>query len=80
VSAPLQEYLWHKGLLLLEPFNERFRTGLLSMNEGVFDGNAPYASGQNCASAISTAELLRIYTMLAQMHVMHTESMLAPQR
>lgn len=76
-SAPLQKYLWHKGLLLLEPFNERFRTGLLGMNEGVFDGNPPYSSSQNCASAISTAELLRIYNMLAQMHVMHTESMLS---
>jgi glycogen debranching enzyme len=76
-SAPLQEYLWHKGLLLLEPFNEHFRTGLLGMNEGVFDGNSPYSSSQNCASAISTAELLRIYNMLAQMHVMHTESILS---
>jgi len=78
--VPSQEYLWHKGLLLLEPFNERFHTGLLGMNEGVFDGNPPYSSGQNCASAVSTAELLRIYNMLAQMHVMHTESMLSRQR
>ena len=50
------------------------------MNEEVFDGNPPYSSSQNCASAISTAELLRIYNMLAQMHVMHTETMLSPQR
>ncbi len=68
-----QEYQWHKGLLLLEPFQERFREGLLGMNEGVFDGNSPYSIGQNCASAISTGELLRIYHMLARMQMTHAE-------
>ncbi len=76
----LQEYLWRKCLLLLEPFNENFREGLLGMNEGVFDGDPPHSSGQNCASAISTGELLRIYNALAQMHEMHVASMLSPQR
>jgi glycogen debranching enzyme len=75
-----QEYLWQKGLCLLEPFQDRFREGLLGMNEGVFDGNSPFSVAQNCASAISTGELLRIYNLLAQMHVVHTEHAFSQQR
>jgi glycogen debranching enzyme len=79
-SYQLQEYLWRKGLLLLEPFQERFRAGLLGMNEGVFAGDAPHAAGPNCASAVSTGELLRIYSVLARIQVAHAEHALSPQR
>jgi len=79
-SHLFQEYLWRKGLLLLEPFQERFREGLLGMNEGVFAGDAPHLAGSNCASAVSTGELLRIYNMLASMQVTHIQHALSPQR
>jgi glycogen debranching enzyme len=79
-SYLLQEYLWHKGLLMLEPFQERFREKLLGMNEGVFAGDTPHAAGPNCASAISTGELLRIYNVLARIQVAHAEHALSPQR
>ncbi|WP_165423527.1 amylo-alpha-1,6-glucosidase [Ktedonosporobacter rubrisoli] len=63
-----QEYLWRKGLQLLEPFKNRFTVGLLSMNEGTFNGDAPFhPTGQYLASASCTGELLRIYDMLARM-------------
>lgn len=79
-SHLLQEYLWRKGLLLLEPFQERFSEGLLGMNEGVFDGDVPHRAGLNCASAISTGELLRIYNMLARIQVAYAEHALSPRR
>jgi glycogen debranching enzyme len=76
----VQDYQWHKGLLLLEPFQERFREGLLGMNEGIFAGNSPHSVSQNSALAISTGELLRIYYMLARMQVTHAEHAFSQQR
>ncbi len=79
-SHLFQEYQWHQGLLLLEPFQERFHEGLLGMNEGVFAGSSPHSDSQICASATSTAELLRIYSMLARMQVTHAEHVFSQQR
>ncbi|MBV9616540.1 MAG: hypothetical protein JO031_13890 [Ktedonobacteraceae bacterium] len=78
-SRLFQEYLWRKGLLLLEPFEERFREGLLGMTEGVFDGDPPHSPAQSCASATGTGELLRVYNMLARMQVTFAEHMLSPR-
>jgi glycogen debranching enzyme len=72
-----QEYLWRKGLRLLEPFKDLFARGLLGMSEGIFDGNAPHHPGPGAASAVSTAELLRIYNLLAQMHTLHSQHALS---
>ncbi len=76
-ERPFQEYLWRKGLLLLEPFQERFSKGLLGMCEGIFDGDQPYTPGQSCASALSTGELLRIYDMLSHIHVIDADHALS---
>lgn len=65
-----QEYLWRKGLRLLEPFRERFQAKLLGTCEGIFDGDDPYKPSprnQFLASATSIGELLRSYNMLAQL-------------
>jgi predicted glycogen debranching enzyme len=64
-----QEYLWRKGLQLLEPFRERFSEGLLGMTGGVFDGDAPHHAGHSPASVLALGELLRVYDTLARMHV-----------
>ncbi len=72
-----QEYLWRKGLLLLEPLQGRFSEGILGMNEGVFDGDLPHWAGQSSASALSTAELLRIYDVLAHLRVTRTDHVLS---
>jgi predicted glycogen debranching enzyme len=54
-----------QGIQLLEPFLECLDDGLIGMNGGVFDGNAPHASGYFAASAIATSELIRSYDTLA---------------
>jgi predicted glycogen debranching enzyme len=68
----LREYQWRKGLQLLEPFRKRFETDLLGTCEGIFDGDTPYnplPQNQFLASATCIGELLRSYTMLAQLSV-----------
>ncbi|HLZ63968.1 MAG TPA: amylo-alpha-1,6-glucosidase [Ktedonosporobacter sp.] len=64
-----QEYLWRKGLQLLEPFRERLNEGVLGVCPGVFDGDAPYYSGTRMILAVNVGELLRIYSILAHMRV-----------
>ena len=60
-----QEYLWRKGLQLLEPFREHFSEGLLGMIGGVFDGDAPYHAKYSLASILALGEILRVYDSLA---------------
>lgn len=72
-----QEYLWRKGLLLLEPFRERFEHGLLGMCAGLCDGDAPHRTCLYQSSALSVAELLRIYNILAHMRTSHSKHVLA---
>ncbi len=69
-----REYLWRKGLRLLEPIKDTLGQGLLGMNAGVFDGDPPHHASHSSdqqASASGTAALLRIYDMLARMRVSH---------
>ncbi len=72
-----QEYLWRKGLQLLEPFKERLSQDLLGMTEAVFDGNTPHRAGPIITSALCSGELLRIYDTLAKVRVMHPEYVLS---
>lgn len=71
-----QEYLWRKGLQLLEPAKELFSQGLLGMHAGVFDGDPPYRPSHHShfqASATGTAALLRCYEMLSRIRTSHSE-------
>jgi glycogen debranching enzyme len=72
-----REYLWRKGLQLLEPFREHFQTRLLGTCEGILDGdepNEPLLRNQSLASAISIGELLRSYNTLAQLCASEAEA------
>jgi predicted glycogen debranching enzyme len=71
-----QEYLWRKGLRLLEPFRERLQEGILGMCPGTFDGDAPHLSNSHTSHttlAVNTGELLRIYSTLARMRITPVE-------
>lgn len=75
-SQLLQEYLWRKGMKLLEPLQTRFSQGLLGMCENIFDGNHPQQAGPQSASLLCTAELLRTYKQLVKMRVDQHASLL----
>lgn len=71
------EHLWHKGLALLQPFRQRFEAMVLGTCEGIFEGdepNEPLSQLQCLASATSIGELLRSYTMLAQLSIPAVET------
>lgn len=72
----LREYLWRKGLRLLEPFQQSLHEGLLGMCPAVLNGDPPHQPGHIPASALSIAELLRIYDTLARMRVSQPEQLL----
>lgn len=73
------EYLWRKGLLLLEPFKELLSQGMLGMTGSLFDGTIPQSRSASIpTSAISTGELLRSYHLLAHMRVASPEPALVP--
>ncbi|WP_069805804.1 amylo-alpha-1,6-glucosidase [Thermogemmatispora onikobensis] len=61
-----QEYIWRQGLRALEPFLRELTQHTLGMIGGVFDGDPPHHAGYQAASASGVAELLRIYSYLAQ--------------
>ncbi|MBE3564239.1 MAG: glycogen debranching enzyme family protein [Thermogemmatispora sp.] len=66
-ATPLgQEYIWRQGLRALEPFLHELGQNMLGMISGVFDGDPPHHAGYQAASASGVAELLRIYSYLAQ--------------
>ncbi|GCE18769.1 amylo-alpha-1,6-glucosidase [Dictyobacter kobayashii] len=71
-----QEYLWRKGMKLLEPLQERFSQGLLGMCENIFDGTSPQQAGPQSAAILSTAELLRTYNRLVRMRIDHPTRLL----
>ena len=72
-----REYLWRKGLQVLEPFRQQMQHSLLGNIGEVYDGDAPHHSGPRLASAISTGEILRAYKMLAHMGVQHIDRALS---
>ena len=63
------ELIWKKSLRQLAPFKKQLAEGILDMIGGVFDGDDPYAAGYISASVLASAELLRTYHMLTQIHV-----------
>lgn len=65
-----KEYLWQRGIQLLEGFQEQFQQGLLAMDGGVFDGDAPHHHNYYAASVVGIAELLRSYAALSRIQMM----------
>ncbi|WP_376795370.1 amylo-alpha-1,6-glucosidase [Thermogemmatispora sp.] len=71
-TSPLgQEYIWRQGLRALEPFLQELTQNMLGMIGGVFDGDPPHRAGYQAACASGVAELLRIYSYLAQTGARH---------
>ncbi len=64
-----KEYIWRKGLQILEPFRQHMQEHLLGSIGSVYAGNAPYTSTSHLASAMSIGEILRAYKVLAHMGV-----------
>jgi glycogen debranching enzyme len=72
-----REYLWRKGLRLLEPLKELLSENLMGMCGGALDGEAPHHINHEIASALSIGELLRVYDTLARLRTNGYESVLA---
>jgi glycogen debranching enzyme len=72
-----KEYVWRKGLQILEPFSQHMQKQMLGSISDVYAGDAPHDSGPRAASAISIGEILRAYKMLAQMGVQHSDQALS---
>ncbi|MBE3560010.1 MAG: glycogen debranching enzyme N-terminal domain-containing protein [Ktedonobacteraceae bacterium] len=68
-----QEYLWRKGLQLLEPFRDLLYGNFLGMCANTLDGDSPHHSGPEITSAVSIGELLRVYNLLAHMQVLQPD-------
>ena len=64
-----QESVWHKGIHLLDSFREQLRSDMLGAIGAVYDGDAPQYPHVHLASALSTGEIVRVYTLLSQMGV-----------
>lgn len=67
-----KEYLWRKGLQMLEPFCQLMQAHMLGSISDVYAGDEPHTSGPQIASALSIGEILRTYKVLAHMGVQHT--------
>jgi glycogen debranching enzyme len=74
---PSKDHTWRKGLEILEPFCQHMQQDMLGSLSSVYDGDAPYNSGPQLASAISVGEILRIYKVLAHMGVQHLDQVIS---
>lgn len=72
-----KEYVWRKGLQILEPFCQHLERDMLGSINDVYAGNAPHASGPRLASALSIGEILRVYKMLAHLGVQYSDQALS---
>src|SRR5258707_361020 len=72
-----QEYVWRKGLQILEPFRQHLQKDMLGNLSDVYGGDAPHNSGPRPASALSPGEILRIYSVLAHMGVQNSDQALS---
>ncbi len=66
-----KEYVWRKGLQILEPFCQQMEREMLGSIGDVYGGDAPHTGGPRLSSALSIGELLRAYKMLAHLGVQH---------
>ncbi|MBO0780901.1 MAG: glycogen debranching enzyme N-terminal domain-containing protein [Ktedonobacteraceae bacterium] len=73
----LREYLWRRGLRLLEPLKEHLYRDLLGMCPATVGGSTPHQPGYVAASSLSIAELLRIYDVLAHIRTTQPERSLS---
>src|SRR6266566_3331800 len=67
------ERVWRKGLQLLESFPKQLNEGMLGMLGSAFDGDAPQNRGHLATSALSTAEILRVYNLLTHMGISYQD-------
>jgi len=70
-TIPHQEYVWRRGIQLLDAFRTQLQEGVLGMIGEVFDGDAPHNAGYAVASALSVGEILRVYNLLARASIPH---------
>ena len=63
---------WQQSLKVLEPFSKLFSEGVLGLIGGVYDGDASRQASYQVASALSIAELLRVYHQLARISTNET--------
>lgn len=68
-----KEYVWRKGLQMLEPFCQHLERDMLGSISEVYAGDAPHASGPQLASALSVGEILRAYKVLAHLGVQYSD-------
>jgi predicted glycogen debranching enzyme len=68
-----KEYIWRKGLQVLEPFCQHMQEQMLGSISRIYAGDAPHTSSSQLASAISVGEILRTYKVLAHMGVQQTD-------
>ena len=72
-----KEYVWRKGLQILEPFCQHLERDMLGSISDVYAGNAPHTSGPRLASALSIGEILRAYKVLAHLGVQYSDQALS---
>ncbi|GAC1567552.1 MAG: amylo-alpha-1,6-glucosidase [Ktedonobacteraceae bacterium] len=72
-----RESACRKGIQLLDTFREQLRTDMLGMIGSVYDGDTPRRSHTHIASALSTAEILRVYKLLAHTGVRFSDQALS---
>jgi glycogen debranching enzyme len=70
-NSPGHEYVWRRGLQVLEPFLHELSSNMLGMIGGIFDGDAPHLARYQAASASGIGEILRVYNYLAQTGARH---------
>lgn len=64
-----REYVWRKGLQVLEPFRQQMQEQMLGSISGMYAGDAPHTSASLLASAMSVGEILRTYKSLAHLGI-----------
>lgn len=72
-----KEYVWRKGLQVLEPFCEQMQHAMLGSISEVYAGDVPQQSGPNLASALSSGEILRAYRVLAHQGIQQRDQALS---
>lgn len=72
-----KEYVWRKGLQVLEPFCQQMQREMLGCVSEVYAGDAPHSSGPELASALSSGEILRAYRVLAHLGIQQRDQALS---